>query len=85
MSKSNTGTRKTNKTQKVKEHLLQYGSITSIEAIDLYGATRLSAIIFNLRHRDNMPIDSIEKRCEDKYGNVGTYAKYVLLPGIIAA
>lgn len=36
----------TNKTIKVLEHLQKFGSITSLEAIDLYGATRLSAIIF---------------------------------------
>ena len=40
--------KKFNKTEKVLEHLKEYGTITSLEAIDLYGATRLSAIIFNL-------------------------------------
>ena len=38
-----------NKTQAVLEHLKNHVGITSMEAIDLYGATRLSAIIFNLR------------------------------------
>ena len=40
---------KTNKTKLVKQHLLEVGHITSWIAIEKYGATRLSAIIFNLR------------------------------------
>ena len=39
----------TTKTGKVLAHLQQEGSITSWDAIQLYRATRLSAIIFNLR------------------------------------
>jgi hypothetical protein len=37
------------KHQLVKKHLLKEGTIDSWTAIELYGATRLSAIIFNLR------------------------------------
>ena len=37
------------KIAKVKAHLQSQGSITSWQAISLYRATRLSAIIFNLR------------------------------------
>lgn len=44
--------RATNKTQKVLEHLQKHGSITSLEAIDLYGATRLSGIIYNLKKKN---------------------------------
>ena len=44
-------TNKTSKTKKVLEHLQKYGSITSWQAIELYGATRLSAIIYNLREK----------------------------------
>lgn len=46
--------RRINKTKAVLEHLQKYGSITSWEAIDKYGATRLSAIIFNLKSRYNI-------------------------------
>ena len=38
-----------NKTNAIQLHLIEKGSITSWEAIKEYGATRLSAIIFNLR------------------------------------
>lgn len=40
-----------NKTNLVLIHLQEKKSITSWEAIQLYHATRLSAIIFNLRQR----------------------------------
>jgi hypothetical protein len=43
---------------KVKIHLMNKKSITSWDAITLYRATRLSAIIFNLR-RQGMNIVSI--------------------------
>ncbi len=58
-----------NKTQKVKEHLLSKGSITSWEAIKLYRATRLSSIIFNLRKEfakdKKYDIDSIPTKSKD--------------------
>ena len=43
-------------------HLKKYGSITSYEAIKEYGATRLSAIIFNHR-KDGYNIDSMPLQC----------------------
>ena len=64
------------KHQKVREHLLEHGSITSWEAIQEYGATRLSAIIFNLRK--TMDIDTLMIEDTDRYGNNTRYAKYVL-------
>lgn len=67
---------KTNKTKKVIEHLKTKGHITSWEAIELYGATRLSAIIFNLRDRGYI-IDDVWMEGEDRYGNSSRYVKYV--------
>ena len=68
---------KITKLQKVLEHLQHNGTITSIEAIELYGATRLSAIIFNLRKRgyiiETQMLDTI-----DRYGNPCHYGKYFL-------
>jgi hypothetical protein len=73
------GKLKTNKTKLVKEHLLEVGHITSWIAIEKYGATRLSAIIFVLRE-EGMNIKTIPMEWTDRYGNVSTYAKYVLNP-----
>lgn len=41
--------RKVNKSEQVKQYLLKRGKITSWEAITKFKATRLSAIILNLR------------------------------------
>tara|TARA_R100000808_G_scaffold8704_1_gene24493 strand:+ start:1722 stop:2015 length:294 start_codon:yes stop_codon:yes gene_type:complete len=57
-------------------HLKKYGSITSYDAIREYGATRLSAIIFN--HRKNgYSIDSIPLNKKTRFGSTTTIAKYV--------
>lgn len=68
-----------NKTNKVIEHLKLHGSITSLEAIELYGATRLSAIIYNLRYHYNMNIVSERVDFTDRFGSKSSYAKYVLV------
>ena len=71
---------KQNKTQKVLEHLKKYGSITSWEAIELYSATRLSAIIYNLRHR-GYSIDMIVLPFVDRFGTKSHFGKYILVKG----
>lgn len=68
---------KTNKTKEVLKHLKKKGNITSWEAIQFYGATRLSAIIFNLRKR-GYNIDSLMVEKMDRFGNESRYAKYIL-------
>ena len=65
------------KTTKVKEHLEKQGSITTWDAIKLYGATRLSAIIFNLRKRGYNIKDNWQEDI-DKNGNKTRYVKYEL-------
>lgn len=72
--------KKTNKTEKVLEHLQKYGCITSLEANDLYKATRLSDIIYRLRNR-GYSIDTIDMPFIDIYGTKSIYGKYVLNKG----
>ena len=67
-----------NKTQKVLAHLQEKGSITSWEAIKEYGATRLSAIIFNLRNKGCDIRTSIEE-FTDRYGDKGRFARYYIV------
>lgn len=67
----------TDKTKEVLNHLKTYGSITSLEAINLFSATRLSAIIYNLRHK-GYNITSKEEKTIDKYGHPVKYARYTL-------
>ena len=66
---------KRTKVSQVLEYLQEHGSITSWEAIDLFGATRLSAIIFNLRKHH--VIDSETQSVTDKLGYTTTFTKYV--------
>ena len=70
--------KKLNKTEKVLEHLKRYGTITSLEAIKLYNATRLSDIIYRLRKR-GISIDTIDVEFVDIYGTKSIYGKYILL------
>lgn len=74
--KAETTTIKISKSQLVKKHLIEKGSITSWEAIELYGQTRLSDTIFRLR-RKGFNIDSVDVDFTDRFGNKGTYSKYI--------
>ena len=62
----------------VKKHLIKSKTITSWEAIIQYKATRLSAIIFNLR-KSGWDITTKNITTKDKDGNSTTFAKYVLV------
>ena len=66
----------TNKTTEIKKHLLEKKNITSMEAIELYGATRLSAVIFVLRNK-GYDIVSMHETGIDRYGNECRYVRYV--------
>lgn len=54
------------------EHLKTKGSITSMEAFQLYGITRISSLIFSLRNKydiETVMIDSVNRYGEPtKYG-----------------
>ena len=69
---------RTTKTAQVLKHLKEKGSIDSWTAIQLYGATRLSAIIFVLRRR-GFDIVSIPNSVLDRNNNVCNYTNYQLL------
>lgn len=70
------------KSKKIREHLKEKGTITTWEAITLYGATRLSAIIFDFRKdliTTNSPFEILTIRTNnyDRNGKKSNYAKYV--------
>lgn len=69
---------KMNKTKAVMLHLQEHGKINSWEAIKLYGATRLSAIIYNLRYRYEMNITNERVAFTDRYGTKAFYDNYIL-------
>jgi len=60
-------------------HLINNKSITSWEAFSNYGVTRLSSIIYNLRH-DGYKIESIRRYTRSIHsGEPCTYAEYRLI------
>ena len=70
------------KGQKVRvlQHLKSHGSLTSMEAFEKYGITRLSAVIFELRKLGH-DIITYDMEGQNRYGEVTRYAKYVLCGG----
>ena len=68
----------TNKTEAVLKHLMENkNGITSLEAIHKWAATRLSAIIFNLRER-GYSIVSTEETGTDMFRRTCTWTRYRL-------
>lgn len=70
--------RRNSKSSKVLEHLKKFGSITSWEAIENYGATRLSAIIYNLRD-EGYEIISERVPFTDRFGDSHSFNRYFLV------
>ena len=68
-----------NKTKSVMMYLKEHGKINSWEAIKYFGATRLSAIIFNLRNRYEMNIINERVDFTDRYETKSFYDNYVLV------
>lgn len=59
----------------IREHLRTKKTITSMEAFKLYGCTRLSAKIFDLR-KAGWVIDSIPTEGTTRYGDSTIYSTY---------
>ena len=64
--------------QAVLEHLQKHGSITSLEAINLYGATRLSSIIYKLKHKEGHDIASQREYVKNRYKHTSPIVRYIL-------
>ena len=58
------------------KHLLEKGKITSWEAFEIYGITRLSHIIYVLRRKYD--IISVSTTKKNRYGHYCTYSTYTL-------
>ena len=65
-------------TDEIKRHLLKEGYITSFQAFSEYGITRLSAIIYDLRHKEDWDIKTTNIIKRNRYGNPVIFAKYIL-------
>ncbi len=67
---------KTTKTQKVLEYLQQNNTMTTMEAFELFGASRLPAIIYQLRKK-GYNIETKMINSFDRFGNPCPYGLYV--------
>ena len=71
-------TEKKTKTGEVIKYLKRYGSITSWQAIQKFGATRLSDIILRFRRAHGYgSVESVDVTEKDRYGSSCTFTKYV--------
>lgn len=62
----------------VLRHLKDFGSLTTWEAIQEYGITRLSAMIHLLRKQGHN-IESENITAKNRYGNSTTFSKYYII------
>ena len=69
---------KRSKTSEILRYMESHDGITSAEAFEKFGATRLSAIIFCLRKK-GYNIETKERVGIDRYGRVNYFAEYVLV------
>lgn len=72
---------KLTKKEAIKRHLEKHNGITSKEAFELYGETRLSATIYELKHRNNMNIVSLDTKVKTRYGKNVNVCTYKLIEG----
>ena len=71
-----------NKTRAVLTYLKRTkNGITSMEAIEMFGATRLSAIVYVLKEKGYIFKDRTEE-CVDRYGNVAKYKRYWIIGSV---
>jgi len=70
--------KKDNNKKRVLRYLQDFGSITSWEAIQNFGATRLSAIIFLLK-KDGYKFDEEWITKINRYGEEVRFKKYILI------
>lgn len=69
-------TKRITQEEMIRKHLNKKGSITSWEAIKLYGCTRLSAKIYNLRN-EGLKIRTEHVTKKNRFGYLVTFAKYI--------
>lgn len=63
--------------EKVLKHIQKHGSITQLEAYELYGIMRLGARIHDLKRAGHMIRETTE-RSKNRYGEPVHYARYFI-------
>ncbi len=63
----------------IHNHLKSKGAITSLQAIKMYGITRLAAVIYDLKKRRGLNISSEQVEVYNRYGEACYVASYKLV------
>lgn len=63
--------------ERILDHLKKYGSITTWDSFSLYGDTRLSDKIYQLK-KDNYEFDEEWVTTKNRYGKPVSFKKYIL-------
>ena len=69
--------KRTTHADRIEQYLKDKGSITSWEAIREFGITRLSAVIYDLRYKRNLDIETRYETIKNRYGDSVSFARYV--------
>ena len=65
--------------QAIHFHLMEHeNGISSKEAIELYGITRLSAKIYDLKHKRGVNIKKHNVKGKNRYGHTTVYSMYYI-------
>lgn len=67
----------------IRNHLEEFGSITSWDAIECYGVTRLSDVIYRLRRQDGLSISSELKTVKTRFGTHANVSIYRLIKKVV--
>lgn len=70
---------KTSKIEKIKEALLNGAAVTSLSALRIARTTRLSAIIYILRHEQGLPIVSGTPESAFEEGLISEYSRKAMM------
>lgn len=70
--------RRSGNKEKVLDHFRKYKAITTMDAFELYGMTRLSAVIHNLK-KESYIFDEEWVEVETRYGNKVKVKSYILV------
>ena len=62
----------------IKQHFVDFGELTSLEAIREYGCTRLAAVVWKLIRR-GWKFEKVLETSKNRYGHTVTYTRYIYM------
>ena len=65
--------------EKILRHIAEYGSITTLEAFQEYGITRLASRIHDIK-RAGYTVQKVMETAKNRFGEPVCYARYTILP-----